>query len=60
MLEMEPTPRRTWKLGQQHLTYAGTVGLVRKARIKYATSVYDRPIHKVCLIATKEEMCNET
>ena len=32
------------------------IGLVRKAKIKTATSVYDRPIHKLCLIATKEEL----
>ena len=35
-------------------TYPGEDGLVRKAKIKTATSVYDRPVHK-CLIATKEE-----
>ena len=60
VLEMEPTPRRTWKLGLVLLTYPGADGLVRKARIKTATSVYDRPIHKLCLIATKEELSNET
>ena len=37
-------------------TYPGEDGLVRKAKIKTATSVYDRPIHKLCLIATKEEL----
>ena len=31
-------------------------GLTSKARIKTATSVFDRPIHKLCLIATKEEL----
>ena len=60
VLEMEPTPRRTWKLGLVLLTYPGADGLVRKARIKTATSVYDRPIHKLCLIATKEEPSDET
>ena len=60
VLEMEPTPRRTWKLGLVLLTYPGADGLVRKARVKTATSVYDRPIHKLCLIATKEELSNET
>ena len=60
VLEMEPTPRRTWKLGLVLLTYPGADGLVRKARIKTATSIYDRPIHKLCLIATKEELSNET
>ena len=37
-------------------TYPGEDGLVRKAKIKTATSVYDRPIHKLYLIATKEEL----
>ena len=31
-------------------------GLVRKARIKTHDSEYDRPIHKLCLIATKDEL----
>ena len=37
-------------------TYPGEDGLVRKAKIKTAASVYDRPIHKLCLIAIKEEL----
>ena len=37
-------------------THPGKDGLVRKAKIKTATSVYNRPIHKLCLIATKEEL----
>ena len=28
--------------------------------IETATSVYDRPIHKLCLIARKEVLSNET
>ena len=45
VLEMEPTPRKTWKLGLVLLTYLGADGPVRKARIKTTTSVYDQPIH---------------
>ena len=60
VLQMEPTLTRTWKFGLILLTYSGTVGLVRKAGIKTATSVYDRPIHKLCLIDTKEEFSNKT
>ena len=59
VLETEPTPRSTWQLGLVLLTYPGADGLVRKARIKTAISVYDRPIHKLCLIATKQELNNE-
>ena len=58
VLEMEVTPRRAWKLVL--LTYQGADGLMRKARIKTATSIYDRPIHKLCLIATKQEVKNQT
>ena len=54
MLESEPTPRRTWNMGLALETYPGEDGLVRKAKIKTAMSVYDRPIHKLCLIVTKE------
>ena len=39
--------------------FSGADGFVRKARIKTATSVYDGPIHKLCLIATKHELNNE-
>ena len=41
-------------------TFLGDDGLVRKAKIKTANAVYDRPIHKLCLIATKEELDNPT
>lgn len=37
-------------------TYPGNDGLVRKVRIKTSDGEYDRPIHKPCLIATKEEL----
>ena len=55
VIETEPTPRRTLKMGLVLETYPGEDGLVRKAKIKTATSVYDRAIHKLRLIATKEE-----
>ena len=60
VLEMEPTPRRTWKMAVVLETFPGDDGLVRKAKIKTANAVYDRPIHKLCLIATKEELDNPT
>jgi hypothetical protein len=40
-------------------TYPGNDGCVRKVRIRNADGEYDRPIHKLCLIATKEELNNE-
>ncbi|KAK2550552.1 hypothetical protein P5673_028755 [Acropora cervicornis] len=39
-------------------TFPGDNGLVRKAKIKTANAVYDRPIHKLCLIARREELEN--
>ena len=59
-MEMEPTPRRTWKMAVALQTFPGDDGLVRKAKIKTANAVYNRPIHKLCLIATKEELDNPT
>ena len=37
-------------------TYQGEDGLLRKAKIKTATIVYDRPNHKSCLIATNDKI----
>jgi hypothetical protein len=37
-------------------TYPGNDGCARKVRIKNADGEYNRPIHKLCLIATKEEL----
>ena len=39
-------------------TYPGKDGRMRKARIKIADGEYDRPIHKLCLIATADELAN--
>ena len=38
VLEIEPTPRRTWKMGLVLETYPGEDGLVRKAKIKFILS----------------------
>ena len=58
VLEIEPTPRRPWKMAVVLETLPGDDGLARKAEIKMANAVYDRPIHKLCLTATKEELDN--
>ena len=39
--------------------FPGADSLVRKARVKTATSVYDRPIQKLCFIVRKQELNNE-
>ena len=57
VLEVDPNHKRSkWKLARVVATYPGNDGLVRKARIKTQNSEYDRPIHKLCLIATKDEL----
>ena len=57
VLELDPKHKRCeWKMVRIVGTYPGNDGLVRKVRIKKRDGEYDRPIHKLCLIATKEEL----
>lgn len=39
--------------------YPGHDGLIRKVKIKTKNGEYDRPIHKLCMIATKQELDSE-
>ena len=55
VLELNPNHKRSkLKLARATATYPGNDCLVRKARIKTKDSHNDRPIHKLCLITTKE------
>ena len=57
VLELDSKHKRCqWKMAIIIGTYPGNDGCVRKVRIKNADGEYDRPIHKLCLIATKEEL----
>ena len=57
VLELDPNQKRSkWKLARVVAMYSGNYGVVRKARIKIQHSEYDRPIHKLCLRATKDEL----
>jgi len=56
VLELESSRRNKWKMAIVVSTYPGKDGLVRKVTIKTANGEYDRPIHKLCLLATKEEL----
>lgn len=57
VLQIDPKHRRTqWIMAIVVATYPGDDGFVRKVRIKTKTGEYDRPIGKLCLIATKEEL----
>ena len=57
VLELDPKHKRCqWKMTIIVRTYPGNDGCVRKVRVKNADGEYDRPLHKLCLIATKEEL----
>ena len=51
-------PRALWEKAVVVETFPGQDGLVRKVRVKTATGEYERPIHKMCLIATKGELAH--
>lgn len=60
VLELNPKLKRCqWKMALIIDRYPGEDGLVRKVKIKTDVGEYDRPIHKLCLIATKEELNTE-
>lgn len=59
VLELDQRHRRNWKMALIVDVYPGKDGRIRKVKIKTANGDYDRPIHKLCLIATKEELQNE-
>ena len=57
VLERDPNARRgRWGLYVVESVYPGEDGLVRKAAIRNARGVYERPAAKLCLIATKAEL----
>ena len=56
VLEHNPNRKRSqWEMALIVDTYPGEDGLVREARIKTQNGEHDRPIHKLCVIATKQE-----
>ena len=60
VLELNPHRNRLqWEMALIVDTYPGEDGLVRKVRIRTQNGGYDRPIHKLCVIATKQELCAE-
>ena len=50
--------RLQWEMALIVDTYPGEDGLVRKVRIRTQNAEY-RPIHKLRIIATKQELCGE-
>lgn len=60
VLELNPNRKRTqWEMALITNVFPGKDGLVRKVRIKTQNGEYDRPIHKLCVIATREELCGK-
>ena len=60
VLELNPNRKRSqWEMALITNTYPGKDGLVRKVRIRTRNGEYDRPIHKLCVIATKQELNGE-
>ena len=51
--------RLQWAMALMVDTYPGKEGIDRKVRIRNQNGEYDRPIHKLCVIATKQELCVE-
>jgi hypothetical protein len=58
VLEADSNRRSKWSMGLITEVLPGNDGLVRKVVMKTKTGSYKRPIHKLCLIATKEELEN--
>jgi hypothetical protein len=57
VLELDSKLKRCqWKMALITDVYPGSDGLVRKVRMKTQTGEYDRPIHKLCIIATRQEL----
>ena len=57
VLELDPNRKRSqWKMALITETYPGNDGLVRKVRMKTQNGEYERPIHKLCLIATRQDL----
>jgi len=49
-------PRAVWALALVEEVFPSSDGLVRKVKVKTRTGSYMRPIHKLCVIATCDEL----
>lgn len=60
VLELSLSHKRSqWEMALVVITYLGKDGLTKEVRIKTQNGEYERPIHKLCDIATKEELSGE-
>ena len=59
-LELNPHRNRLqWEMALIVDTYPGEDGLVRKLRIRTQNAEYDRLMHKLRVIGTKQKLCGE-
>ena len=58
LLKDEDIPRGQWKRAIVEKVYPGRDGLVRSAQIRTSTGVFNRPITKLILSLSAEEMKN--
>ena len=50
VLLIDNSPRNSWALGRVISTRKDSQGFVRTVDVKTATSVVQRPVHKLCLL----------
>ena len=56
---VDPSVARShWNMAVVENVYRGDDGLVRSVRVKSNSGSYDRPITKMCLLLSKEELTN--
>ena len=62
LLKDEKVPRGSWTRAIVEEIYPGPDKLVRSVKIRTSSSTFNRPIHKLILLLSKEEMknCDET
>lgn len=59
VIEIEPNVKRgKWKMAVISEVFPGSDGHVRRVRIKTAGGLFDRPVQKLCLIATNDYLEN--
>lgn len=60
VLELNPNHKRSqWEMAWITDTYPVKDGLVRKVCIRTRNGKYDRPIHKLCIFATEQELSGD-
>lgn len=60
VLELNPNHKRSqWEMAWITDTYPVKDGLVRKVCIRTRNGKYNRPIHKLCIFATEQELSGD-